>query len=440
MATKNIVSLRVATDPTYGDVDSTTGLPNDPATGTLYAAVVSDKSQLLIPGDPILTDVNGQAKSGLYSLPPETDTLLDGSGNPIKRRAGQVVVTMPVKGCGDGTAFDDYSKLPLYMLGNSALEDVENSTVGSDVVATIGTVNSHTATDATKFTVGNNFKVVIAGRVEFARVTNIVGSVITYTPALSTALTSSQAVYPMRTLFVPSDTVPTTIASATLILNGVGWEARCSGCDVMNITYNYSKDTKRLEATYTIDCAYIDYQTTSDKPVDPTYADGGMWKHEMAYCIFSSTGGTKESPVAAPAALARTRICLSELTLSVTITRSASDCGETILGRSSHEITDVKVEGTLTFGNTTVAYDDDLFDGTMRNLLIGFNSGQANTSGEGGCFMLPSAVLTNDPQKLDAGMDHYRTMIGFANGPWQGDNGATDPANNSFTWSFGDIF
>ena len=440
MATKHIVSCQVATEPTYGDIDSTSGQPNDPATNTYYAAEISDRATLVMPGDPVMTDVNTVSRNGLYELPPEPASLVDSSGDMIKRRKGEVTLTMPARMVGDGTNYDSFNKMPLFNIANTALQEFENATVGTDVVATADTVTSHTATDATKFAVGNGFKVVINGRVEYSFVTDITGAVLTYSPALSTPLTLAQVVYPLHELIIPSSGVPTTIPSVALKLNGIGWEARCSGCTVTGIEWVYTAETGRIDMTFTIDCAYIDYENVANDTVPVLYSDGGVLHCLKSYLVVSSTGGTRPTPVTAPAALARTAYCLDEWNFKLNIVRSANGCDQTMLGQSDFEHTDYTAEGSVTLGSTSTAFDDDLWNGTMRSILIGFNSGQAEDSGEGGCLMIPAAVLKNDPEKRDTGKDHLRTMLNFGIGPWFGDTDGSDPADSLFRFCMGDIF
>ena len=439
MATKHIVSCQVAIDTAYGDIDSTTGLPKTTPTGTLYAAEITDRSTLVLPGDAVLTDVNSVSRNGLYQMPPEPTSLKDGA-DYIKRRTGTVSLTMPMRMVGGGTAYTDIKTMPLYAIANTALQTFSNAAAGTDVVATIGTTTSHTATSGAKFDVGNAFKVIIDGRVEYSCITDITGDVLKYSPALSTALTIAQVVYPMDELIIPHYGVPTTIPSVTLQLNGIGWQADCSGATVTSMSFNYSSETARLEVTFELDCAHINYQNVADSTVAVAYADGGVLHHLKSYLTISDTGGTRSVPVVAPAELAATQYCMDEFSLTLNFERSINGCGESMIGRSGFEITDYSAEGSIILGGTSTAFDDDLFSGTMRTFVIGFNSGDATDEGEGGCIVIPAAIITNDPEKRDVGKSHLRTALNFGVGYWTGDTDGTDPADSLFRLCFGADF
>lgn len=440
MASKLILSAEVARETSFAMVGAD-GIPAiTPIIADFYAAEISDKSQIVQSGDPILTDRNGIVRDALYAMPPEPGSVQSAGGDWYKRKNATFSLTMPVRSRGDGTNYDAWDKLPLWNLGSTALQENIIASPYPDDVATAVTATSHTGTDVTGICddeVGHILRAISNGRADYACVTSVVGELLTYSPAFMSVPIMGDVIRPMASLYLPRKGVPATTTVA-IKLNGIGWKSTCYGCKVTKITFNYVPETGRLEQTFEVFSPYVVYENTTNDCVPVLYADGGVAHHLLSYMKISDTGGTVMSPVASPAELAASSFCLDEFTMELAITHSPNGCGEGIVGMSDNEVVDVKVTGSMTLGSTSTDFDTDLWTGTMRSVMIGFNSANVTDEGEGAAIYIPSAVLTADPELRDTGKDHYRTKLTFEQGFWNGDTGSTDPADSPFQIAYGE--
>ena len=451
MATKHIVSAEVGVETSFGSVAAATGVP---AVGAIvfYGAEITDRSAILQPGEPILTDQNAVARDGLYEMPAEPASLQASDGSWYKRKNATFTLTFPCRGIGDGTVFDAFSKMPLWNCILTGLQEAALAAPDTDIVQTADTATSHTCDDATGLSddiAGAMIKTVTNGRTEFAGITDVTGEVIKYSPALTAPLTLADVVYPMRQAVIPQKGVPST-QSIIVKLNGIGWKSTCFGCKATKVNWIYTAETGRLDMSIEMMSPYVEYENTTDDTVPALYADGGVCHHLNAYLRISDTAGTRSTPIAAPAEEAATTYCLDEFSASLTITRSPNKCGSSILGMSDNEAVDYKMECNMVLGTTNTAFDDALWDGDMHSMIVGFNSGAlpalpdtSNQSGEGAAFYIPAAKLSSDPEKRDTGKDHLRTALNVGIGYWNGDSDeatATVPVDALFRWGMGELF
>ena len=95
-------SLSIALEG-VGDFGSlgTDGIPT--ASALSFISVPCERDPIVISGEPVISERN-DAKDGPYFVPPENDTVFDGSGNRVHRRTGQVVVRVDLTTIGGAPA------------------------------------------------------------------------------------------------------------------------------------------------------------------------------------------------------------------------------------------------------------------------------------------------------------------------------------------------
>ena len=427
MATKHIASIAVATEANYANILATTGVPS--TAGLAFAKMeILDRAQLLPPGEPVLTERTG-TRTGLYGMAPEPSTINDAAGDPIKRRRGTVVVDIPWRPIGDGSTIATYAALPLQRILLTGLETALESDTVADVIVSSADVNTVTVTTPGDFAEGHVVRWPKDGRLEYSGVTEVAASVLTLSPAMSAALSGN--LYPMRTNFIPASGVPNAgvNVSVALRLDGHGWRSYCYGCTLTQIVITADADTHMVRASLTLDCAHIVDDHANAAPALPTFAAGHICHQLESYLVVGATGWTEFGGPTAAAAQDRATLCVDSFTLTVDLTRGYGVCGENITGRSGSEVTNAAVSLEVVTGGVTDTYDDDLWEGKYRNVVLGFAGGTPDTAGEGGCIMIPAAYLTTDPSLRDAGADHLRTKLMWSAGPYGGDDEVTDPAN-----------
>jgi hypothetical protein len=98
------------------------------------------------------------------------------------------------------------------------------------------------------------------------------------------------------------------------------------------------------------------------------------------------------------------------------------------------------------FSNVNPDFNEDLWDGNMRSLVIGFSSADNTDPGESFCIMVPMAIMRNDPEKRNTGKGHLRTGFEFGAGYYAGDIDnavlplTTPTANSLFRLGMGAAF
>jgi hypothetical protein len=109
--------------------------------------------------------------------------------------------------------------------------------------------------------------------------------------------------------------------------------------------------------------------------------------------------------------LARTTADCEDFSLTVTNTLTPMGHSNSILAMSDMEISDVVVELTMTLSTPLTLINDDFFNRTLRQVVIG-----TGPIGDGlGCaIMLPAAQLAVDPSAYDvSGNDIVRQQLTY---------------------------
>jgi hypothetical protein len=145
--------------------------------------------------------------------------------------------------------------------------------------------------------------------------------------------------------------------------------------------------------------------------------------------VVSSTSPTSLTDASTGDTLARTELDCEDFTLTVTNTLTPKGHSNSILAMSDMEVSDVDVELTLTLSSPETSLNDDFFNRTLRQVLVGFGPLAA---GQGGAFMLSAAYLTADPSKYDVGgNDIVRQTLTYKASRFGGDIADTNEAYNT---------
>lgn len=410
MATTSIRGVRVAVEGSFGSPDAN-GFPS--TSGLTFYGLECDRAGLDIPGDPQVAE-RVESRASFYDLPPEPLAAQSG-GAYIRRRKGDVVLKVPVRGLGSGTAFATYAAIPWMMLLRSSLASQVPSDA-SDALSSTGTANSHTVTTAAEFVAGGGFKTDVAGRPVYRYTTRKVGSVIDYSPGIS-ALAGGTTQRHLQTMYYA--TGATIGASVVLELAGHNWVSYAYGCRMRSLRLVVEKGMALWEITMA--CAYItDAHSSGVNAVDPTRASGAVAQLRNSWVEITQAIGTTT-----PAALTGVQVAVDDVRFSLDVSLTEVGTTSNTLGIADMEPTDYTATLGLTLSGISTTYADDLLTQTQRSVLVGF--GPIGT-GQGFCIYVPAATVQNDPSAYDLSGETVRMSLEFKPGLWTLDSSSTAPA------------
>ena len=416
-------SLSVAVESSFGSLSATTNLPDN--SGLTYTSIPCERDPILVYGEVVASERN-DARDGSYFVPPEPDTVFS-SGTRQRRRTGTVNLRVDLSTIGSTPA--NYSSNYLgYLLGAGFLTQVgSNASVAASSVAD---VNNFTATGFATADTGTLISSIINGAVEYSAITEVDTNDITVSPAFSAGFTGTPTVRGTQTWYPGSRTVTgTRTHSLSFKVDGVNFRSYAYGCVLESLSI--SLDNGRLMADFTYQAALIqdDHGGASLGPVEPTYNAGAPPFFRNSYVVISSTSPSSLSNATTADALARTTLDCEDFTLTVTNTLTPLGHSESILAMSDMEITDIDVELTLTLSTVSTTVNNDYFNRTVRQVLVGTGP---QADGEGCAIMIPAAQLANDPSAYDvSGNDIVRQTLTYKQSRFAGDvnSGATYESN-----------
>ena len=405
-------SLSVAVENSFGSLSTSTGLPD--ASGLSFITLPCERDPIIIYGDAVVSERN-DARDGSFGIAPEPDTVWS-SGSRVRRRTGQVQMRIDMTTI--GSAADTYAANYLgYLLGAGFLTNV--STMKSDSVS-VSDVNTLVTSNAADYSIGGLIGCSINGRAEYSAVTdNDVAGDVTVSPAFSSGFTGTPVVRGMQTWFPGSRTLTgDRTHSLSFRVDGVGFRSFAYGCVLESIAL--SLDNGRVMADMTYQSALIqDDHGNAIGPVEATYNSGAPAFFRGSYVVVSSAAPQQSGTATTGDTLGRIALDVEDFSLTITTTLTPVGHSNSLLAMKDMEISDVAVELSLTVSDPNTTINNDFFNRTARQVLIG--CGPVG-DGLGAAFMLPAAYLTADPSKYDvSGNDITRQTLSYAAGRFAGD-------------------
>ena len=405
-------SLSVAVENSFGSLSTSTGLPD--ASGLSFITLPCERDPIIIYGDAVVSERN-DARDGSFGIAPEPDTVWS-SGSRVRRRTGQVQMRIDMTTI--GSAADTYAANYLgYLLGAGFLTNV--STMKSDSVS-VSDVNTLVTSNAADYSIGGLIGCSINGRAEYSAVTdNDVAGDVTVSPAFSSGFTGTPVVRGMQTWFPGSRTLTgDRTHSLSFRVDGVGFRSFAYGCVLESIAL--SLDNGRVMADMTYQSALIqDDHGNAIGPVEATYNSGAPAFFRGSYVVVSSAAPQQSGTATTGDTLGRIALDVEDFSLTITNTLTPVGHSNSLLAMKDMEISDVAVELSLTVSDPNTTINNDFFNRTARQVLIG--CGPVG-DGLGAAFMLPAAYLTADPSKYDvSGNDITRQTLSYAAGRFAGD-------------------
>ena len=406
-------SLSVAVESSFGSLSATTNLPDN--SGLTYTSIPCERDPILIYGEVVASERN-DARDGSYFIPPEPDTVFSG-GTRQRRRTGTVNLRVDLSTIGSSPSNYNSNYLG-YLLGAGFLTQV--GSVASVAASGVTDVNNFAASGFAAADIGTLISSVLNGAVEYSAITEVSGTDIKVSPAFSSGFTAATpSVRGTQTWYPGSRSATgTKTHSLSFKVDGVNFRSYAYGCVLESLSI--SLDNGRLMADFTYQAALIqDDHSSAAGPVEPTYNAGAPPFFRNSYVVISSTSPSSLTNATSADTLARTTLDCEDFTLTVTNTLTPLGNSESILAMSNMEISDVDVELTLTLSTVSTTVNDDYFNRTVRQVLVGTGP---QADGEGCAIMIPAAQLANDPSAYDvSGNDIVRQTLIYKQSRFAGD-------------------
>ena len=405
-------SLSVAIETVYGSLSTVNNLPDN--SGLAYASIPCERDPILIYGDVVASERN-DARDGSYFLPPEPDTVWSG-GSRVRRRTGQVSLRVDLSTIGSSAANYNANYLGM-LLGAGFLTQLNG--VASVTASSVTDVNNFVGAGYAATDVGTLISSIIKGAVEYSAITEVDGTDISVSPAFSAQFTGTPDIRGTQTWYPGSrDLTGTRTHSLSFRVDGVNFRSYAYGCVLESLSI--SLDNGRLMADFNYQAALIqDDHGNAVGPFEPTYNAGAPAFFRNSYVVISSTSPNSTSNATTANTLGRTSLDCEDFSLTVTNTLTPLGTSQSILAMSGMEITDFDVELTLTLSTVNTSINQDYFNRTVRQVLIGTGP---QADGEGCAIMIPAAQLSNDPSQYDvSGNDIVRQTLTYKQTRYAGD-------------------
>lgn len=423
-------SISVATESSFGSIDTSSGLPS--ASGLTFLSLPCEKDPIVVYGDPVVNE-RTEARDGPHGLPPEPDTVWS-AGSRVQRRTGQVQVTIDFTTIGADA--NTYAGTGLGKLLNAGfltslpLFTSADTVVGDDV-------NYFTPTTTnTNYKIGGLVGSIINGRCEYSAVSSnnrATSGKIGVSPAFSD---EPSTIYPMQTWYTPTSTSSGQVTSSLCFrVDGVNFRTYAYGCKLVSL--NVSVNNGRLMGAFTFQAALIqDDHANATGPIEPLVLGGATQHFRNAYAVVSSPVTYSRTNISGSTGEELDRIALDAETFTFNITNTLTPKGfsNNILTMSDMEVTNVDLECTLTLSAVKTDIADDFKNRVIRQVLIG--TGPIG-NGQGMALFIPAAYLTVDPNKYDVGGEIVKQTLTYKQTRFGGDVGTTQPANTPIRLALG---
>lgn len=425
----SVRALRVAQESSFGQISSTTNLPT--TTGLTYVSVEGQRSDVTTIGEPVISEVE-ELRSGFYVRPPEMVTVLDGSGNKVQRRKGQVVLVCRVRNLGASpTTFATLDDHPIAWMLHSSMQEYPSS--GTQVVDSGGTTTAFVSDSTPVALPGSVLAWDYLGKRHYTGVTNYDSGTDTYTlsPALPAAPANGQTLRGSTFYAWPNNSGVTPGPSLAFELQGDGWLTRAWGCRLASLNIAWEMDALATW-TFTFEAAHVqDFHSEGTGLIpDPVRADGHVVNPLGSSHIISST----RSDGTGPLTLARTALPVESGSIDIAFTLQPCGTSETILGMSDMEVGDIDVTVNLALCQIQSLVANDYRDGVPRSLMLAFGPTGA---GQGAYCYLPSAVMQSDPNLRDLGGAILRQNLSYKPGLYRGDEATGDALGENTVFRLG---
>ena len=214
----------------------------------------------------------------------------------------------------------------------------------------------------------------------------------------------------------------------------MGFRSYAYGCVLESISL--SLDNGRVMADLTYQAALIqDDHGNAVGPIEPTYNSGAPAFFRGSYVVLSDASPTSLTNATTGDTLGRLALDVEDFTFTITNTLTPIGHSNSLLAMSDMEISDVDVELSLTVSSPNTTINNDFFNRTLRQVLVGMGP---IGDGLGAAVMIPSAYLTVDPSKYDpSGNDITRQQIVYKASRFGGDVSESGAGNSPVRLALG---
>lgn len=436
MSTTHVRSVGVAVESTFGQISSTTGLPD--VSGVTWANLECDRASIETFGDPAIVERN-EARDGVHTLPPHLDSMWDSTNSRwFPRRTGTITLTCSLRPMGSASALAGWEAAPMGMLLDSGMGRLDPG-AATDVVTAEVDESSWTPTTAANFVDGGIVSAIFSGRAEYAGVTDS-ASDISVSPEFSDppAASPPQTIYLMPTWYdkLGTDTGESGgQSSVSLRLDGDGWLGYAVGCRMESVRWYGDGRVQKLDITMSSQMVFSDNANAAASSYEPDRTNGKVQTTRGSYAVLTGS-------IAAGVPVTRAVYCTETWEATITNTLASVGCSNSAIGMADMEVTDTVVEVTTTLSQPTTPdaathaakFDYSLWSQTSHSLMLGT---APTGESEGAALYIPAAHLTNDGGTRDLGGDIVMQTLTWSAGRWSNDTAGDATANTPIRLAIG---
>ena len=424
-----IRSLSIASETTFGSLDTSTNLPD--VSGLSFVSIPCERDPIVIAGEPPVSERN-DTRDGAYTYAPEPSTVYSG-GSRVQHRTGSISVTVDLTGVGSSAPYYTSNYLG-FLLGAG----LKTQTGQGSQSAACNSANEYTATPATAAGEVGNLVSFTGARSQYSAITDDVdgSGYTTVSPAFDTDFTGTKDVRQLQTWYPGSRTATGTraLTSVALRVDGVNFQSTAVGCVLESMSI--STDNGRLMGEFTFQSAHIfDTHSAAAGPIEPSFNAGSPPFFRNSEVILSATAPTSLTNATTGDKLGRISLDCDDFTFSLTNTLTPVGSSKSVLAMTDMEITDTDAELTLTVSSVNTAILNDFRDRVLRQVIVGTGP---TGDGKGCAIMLSAAYLTVDPSQYDvSGNDIVRQQLTYKPSRFGGDVVETGAGNSPIRFGLG---
>lgn len=423
MASATLAALRVWKEGAYLDREAN-GDPSTTVPGSALALDVN-RAEITAYGEPA-ANPRETVRSGPYHIADDPETVTDSTGALIRRRVGDVTLTMPLEGLGSGDSDD----CPLMWLLASGLADSGAPGITNETVVDHASTQTFTVSDEEEYPPGLLIQALgLQAAAQFSAIVDASTTAVQHSPAFTSDLNAT--VIRLCRTFGSVLGAPGSVLGPSLGFCGDygGGRTFARGARLKALTL--SGAGRRVDGAFTFGSPLI-YDDHASADVNHTpYRSGAKVLHTLhADPILSNaiaTGGNY------PRIAGRTSLPIGEWSIAMTMTHAPLTDWRNCAGQSDIEVVDVDAVVTLTLDTPIAALTADWRNRVQRQLMVPFGPAGA---GQGAAFYLPAAVLTTDPDIRDRSGAIVRQTLVYRPGKWGGDVGTGSLKNSPMRLGF----
>lgn len=429
-------SVSMAPEVSFGSLAAATGWPDPSGLAWVGTEVNLDSVSYSGQEEPALPlDLQ---RLNAHRYPPDMEAPWDSAAKlPRQLRRGTLTLSARVRNVGSevGKTYGTLEAYPLARMLMTAFDVTAAKAADTDAVNGVAIDANHfTATVGGSYAIGDVICCKVNGRVEYTRVTDIVGNVIAVSPAFSTALAlgSSHVIRFCRTFYLPTPSGTPAATSVALRYDFQSARFEAVGCRLASLGFAWQQDT--LVATLGMRSTWVYDDNSSASPIATVVAKHGTGApvnpaHKRpSYTVAGGVIGVN----VAPHALSRTALTCHDWSATLNPTLAPQPDWSSGRDASEYDVADLDASVEMTCEPNDTVFLASRRSSNLRSYVWGCGPGN---EGLGFCLMMGAGFLDSP---LDVDMTGSRRLhkVTIKPGAWEGCDASTSLARAPVVFAF----